>query len=602
MLKWATFQSQDKTKARHQNQYKWKWVPKKKDMASLIVHNSAKETLQQDEEEHLTQLSGENKQKCFDFLDQLPGYIQQAEQEAKGDPSPTTTTSQYTEFEKMLLEYKEGQEFSKKMNQDIKNLVKAMKNRDRGIINRKTSVSRVLCNNCDQHYWSQSSLVNKKHHPLCQLAQKIRAKLLKYQKSETPQSPSQDDALGNLNHPEFSNIQDGKSVGTALFIDSSQGTNTQMQTPGFLNSDLERHTLCFQEVNSKSHKSNAGKTVQSALTIESSQETQNNWEESVDQDFIIFHKGINKSVHLAIQHFQQLNLNTLFLYCNSNGVYGSLVEAVGKLIQSICEQPLHKSMYYYSFGIAGIGSFDIRFQMFQILIAGIRFEKRDETSQKLLQYSNGEDKYLTDEHIEAIRYMIQGQRIVTQKMYPLRKKNTLIVNSFFVELLEENQETAFNCLVSLMKASHIYDDTRFLVEELLIPINVGNNHWILGLICFRDQTYYVLDPFCPSSPTEHKLEIVQRVILEVKKMFTNLLPENLIFTASAPKNVKYLPIQRDGYNCGTYISIYMLIYSIQQPNEPFIGRFLPDSIDECRFLMLTWILRGEIFLLDQLCK
>lgn len=384
--------------------------------------------------------------------------------------------------------------------------------------------------------------------------------------------------LSNISVTTGSIIQNGENSQTAIVIASS--------------SDKEHGTHHFPN----------GKSKDTALSIESSQRTEGgNLEQFEERDFITFHRGVNDKVYREIKHFQQINTNNLSLYCSSRGIYGSLVEEIGSLFRNICKQPLYKGMYYYSIGTSKLGAIDIRYKTLEILLAGIRFEQQDRSTRDLIHFSKLKDRYLTDEHLELIRYMLLTNKVQYMNHLPPIQEKCLIVNSFFAELLEDNPEGAMNCLISLMTESGLFSQNMFLLEVLLVPINIGNYHWILGIIDFKNQTFYALDPQRPRYPSTQELKTVENIALGIVTLFKGSLPEDLVFTVLPSQNAENLPVQRsgDGFNCGVYVSIYMMIYYFGHRSYPFWRQLLPDSIDECRLLMLAWILRGEIFFLDQ---
>ena len=68
----------------------------------------------------------------------------------------------------------------------------------------------------------------------------------------------------------------------------------------------------------------------------------------------------------------------------------------------------------------------------------------------------------------------------------------------------------------------------------------------------------------------------------------------------SPDSCHRLPIQKptDNINCGVFVCLCMFIYFFGPMSNQYIGDLLTRSIGECRLLLLSWILRGELFFLS----
>ena len=135
---------------------------------------------------------------------------------------------------------------------------------------------------------------------------------------------------------------------------------------------------------------------------------------------------------------------------------------------------------------------------------------------------------------------------------------------------------------------------QLLLEELLVPINLNNQHWILVTIDVKHCCYFAINPYRPEHPTEYELSIAS-FITDALSLELNL--QTTQFIHRSPNNVYHLPIllPHDTINCGVYVSIGLIVYAFGFFLQPFIGNLLiPKSIDECRVLMIAWFLKGEI--------
>ena len=72
----------------------------------------------------------------------------------------------------------------------------------------------------------------------------------------------------------------------------------------------------------------------------------------------------------------------------------------------------------------------------------------------------------------------------------------MCLNTFFFSKLKENENVALQWLEINLKGKDILTHCgHILIEELLIPINMNNQHWILVTIDMNRHCYYANNPY-----------------------------------------------------------------------------------------------------------
>ena len=110
-------------------------------------------------------------------------------------------------------------------------------------------------------------------------------------------------------------------------------------------------------------------------------------------------------------------------------------------------------------------------------------------------------------------------------------------------------------------------------------IRVGDPHWWLMYVDVSERSYAVIDPFSPNSaaPTR-RVQVGQELLQWVLEA---LYGEEVTFAEFeyVPEFEYKLPAQRDGFNCGVFVSLYMLViarglteYEISGPIDNFRWR------------------------------
>ena len=177
-------------------------------------------------------------------------------------------------------------------------------------------------------------------------------------------------------------------------------------------------------------------------------------------------------------------------------------------------------------------------------------------------------------------------------------------------MLQTDSHTAINWLETLLIRHNLYNVNKCTAEEMLFPVNLSYGHWILIYVDYYNRAFYPINPYRPTNPSPSEIHIAKHIITEICTSFlgekpnftTGDIPEKNgkpTFCLRPPTCIQSLPVQNEGesINCGVYTIMYMLIYSISYRNLPdmYIGAFLPNSFYELWILILSWMLRREIF-------
>ena len=128
----------------------------------------------------------------------------------------------------------------------------------------------------------------------------------------------------------------------------------------------------------------------------------------------------------------------------------------------------------------------------------------------------------------------------------------------------------------------ILKGNNILYKEILLPVNINENHWILLYINISNLTHCPINPFCPLLPQKND-------VLKAKEFMTDFA--NILGTQNyhleVPQLASYFPKQEDGFNCGMYVLLYILGFI--SPNLVTEEGF-PLTVMEYRVLMAGWFL------------
>ena len=137
-------------------------------------------------------------------------------------------------------------------------------------------------------------------------------------------------------------------------------------------------------------------------------------------------------------------------------------------------------------------------------------------------------------------------------------------------------------------------------DEWYFPLTRdGDPHWWLMHVDVEGRTYRILDPFCPNrGAPEERVKVAQ----ELLRWVLRVLFGNRVSIDEFEYEVEYiyhLPNQVDGYNCGIYVGLYMLMIS-----RNIINYTWPTDMDTFRWRLALAIEYNdpEVFLDTQLPK
>ena len=301
------------------------------------------------------------------------------------------------------------------------------------------------------------------------------------------------------------------------------------------------------------------------------------------------------------------------------GICGCIVQEISNILSLLAKEPFwgmdsdkDANKHLLTIGnYQSIGSIRLTYRMSSILLSSVIFQANDVSTTTLIQEFQPGDTWLTDEHINFVRLMLDQKRVRPPigKILTVSHK-TIIIDTFFYPMLQSERHTAINWLRSLLIRHDLYSTGKCTAEEMLFPINLSYSHWILIYVDFYNRTFYSINPYRPRNPNPAELQIARQIITDICKSFLGEkpnfsngdIPEKIgrpTFCLRPPTCIQMLPIQDNGdsINCGVYTIIYMLIFSVSYQNLPdmYIGLYLPSSVHALRILILSWLLRGEIF-------
>ena len=212
---------------------------------------------------------------------------------------------------------------------------------------------------------------------------------------------------------------------------------------------MKKHLIAIWESHGKTPKV-ASVQKEHACTNASVQidaeESLDRFEQWVQWDFISFHKGIHHSVLQVLTNFQQKDALQWNITTNASGVFGSLVHEIGHVFRIIMARPLFKSSYYFSMGLQHTSSIQVTWRILHILLSAVNFNQQHHSTQYLQpNIIQPADTWLTDEHIELLRLMVDNNKLVLPNHVKATfSKNTIFLGTFFYTKLKEDQPKLWN--------------------------------------------------------------------------------------------------------------------------------------------------------------
>jgi hypothetical protein len=319
-----------------------------------------------------------------------------------------------------------------------------------------------------------------------------------------------------------------------------------------------------------------------------------------DDNFITMNKELPEELRNKLINFQghkKANEFTLFF---KHGVYGDIVILIGDIIKCYDQIPNKENKHLFSLGtVRGEGHAQMTYKIIRILISGFDLNKKHNPSSifnsPAFQYNHA-DRWLTDTHIELLRIILDKKNVIPPNNFNEPYPNTSVVLSphFITKFFKggEDKFEALNWFRLQLHRNGLLSDHGCFAEDVLIPINLDNCHWILGIIDLKHHCYFAINPYRPTKPSYDELEKVRSITVALEEEFGFS-----DFQIRSPDFAQNLCSQhhKDTSNCGVYISMYLAIYAFGSTQKRFIGEFLPRSSEQCRFLLLAWLLKGEIF-------
>ena len=194
---------------------------------------------------------------------------------------------------------------------------------------------------------------------------------------------------------------------------------------------------------------------------------------------------------------------------------------------------------------------------------------------------NEQEAWLEDQHMEIFRLLLL--QYYDGSHQPSKQVPIMLSSQIYKELSITNNKT--KCIKhiwdnfvekGLLKGNHIQ------YEEVLLPVNLNNNHWTLFYINTSTSTYCPINPFCPSQPQEDDILLAKKFIKDLSSIFGTQE-----YYLEIPQIASYFPKQEDGFNCGMYVLLYIL--SFFSPNMMKEEGF-PWTVMQYRVWMAGWFL------------
>jgi len=200
--------------------------------------------------------------------------------------------------------------------------------------------------------------------------------------------------------------------------------------------------------------------------------------------------------------------------------------------------------------------------------------------------------------------------IVMQSLQPREWVNGQIIDAFlhimhvdYKSTMEYQRLTIFRQMFSLKFSDRNYDDDKIWLEckhttyhwdpsyldnDIAMPFNIGNTHWITILIRPQFHTIYVIDGFA----TTEQIEIARRVLRWYKCEYEDRKKEVMGFEFTilfGREQNDTRPIQTDGFSCGVLTSFTILCFMLYRTLPNRVTHFRQEIVDQLRFYMVFTI-------------
>ena len=147
----------------------------------------------------------------------------------------------------------------------------------------------------------------------------------------------------------------------------------------------------------------------------------------------------------ALNDFQQTeNIKALSL-CEEQGIFGTLVDMIARIMHEVNLQPLKEFTYLFNLGSFVTGGVRVRYKLLHILLSGTHFHKTKVfPSLRYPVFIKGND-WLIDDHIEIVRNLLLNRKILRSSLEGQRISTTSIcMNSFFARKMLDDPADALD--------------------------------------------------------------------------------------------------------------------------------------------------------------
>ena len=268
---------------------------------------------------------------------------------------------------------------------------------------------------------------------------------------------------------------------------------------------------------------------------------------------------------------------------NNTGIYGPLIQELGKIYTLLDS---HNARPYFIVGNSSTYTF------LTTIWKGVRFcqDKTSTKSFKNLPYSKNE-AWLEDKHIDCLVFLLELQNYRN----PHHEDITVPIvadNHFYPTLLHNTTDALFRLRIKLVQFN-VLSDQGWTAKILLFPVAL-NHHWILIYLNCDTHTFWAIDPYAPTHPSQEYLDIAYHIAQAIQHEFG--LPE---FSMNMPWQCSTFPTQDDGYNCGIYVLWYLCLFILKDIN---IDLPIQYDADMFRMLFSAWIFYKSIIPVNESCS
>ena len=502
---------------------------------------------------------------------------------------------------------------------EIRKLAMSIKNRDSRPA--MTSTNRVVCPDCNMHYWNVSSIwtqehivKNKKHIGLCNRAQTLRRALLALQMNdmvnhntnhhsdknelqenatasnndETTIAHLDDEGVETQNEPKPSNTSFNFQSMIQEYI---QENNPQ---PFLKNLMLHQVKLCknrqeMAELKGLNLEHSCDGCLQLFTEPDLVKHQRKRKKECTEASFLL--KALYQVPKFrAIIHnksSQKINLEDFIhlfasespeLYVSPLGISGKLVSDIGRIYINMNDDTI----------IHFINDKPVNKQIIHILLSGVNYHPTDVTTSFFWSgtFEHG-DTWVQGTHLEMFIDLLYQN----DYFYPDgQTKPILISPSFATHFLGGTDGDSVGWLHSYLTNRDIWKHEALQANTFLIPVNIHKSHWIMIYLSidtsFNSRNFYFpLNPYNPEHPTHEELGIGKQTAEAFQQAF-----KTESFDLKPPQSRLKFPTQppTDTINCGIFMVMYALI--VFDTHKHTINHKFPLDPNIYRLLLATWIL------------